>query len=251
MGSNLYIVIHLDASRNTFRRKLYSEYKNNREETPPELKSQFPILLNACKAFGLPVVEQEGYEADDIIATYANKLAQDNYEVRIIASDKDLMQLITDNIYLFDPIKLKVIKQNEVFEKYNVYPHQMIMFQAITGDKTDNIPGIEGIGPKTAAKLINEFGTIENIYEKIENVSPARIKEKLKANREELSLSEKLVTLCKEVPLDTDFSKLKIQLDIDKAKEFLNSHNFSSLVKRLDRLNQRKEKKKNNVSISI
>ena len=111
------LCVAFDAGRDTFRKQLYSEYKNNREETPAELKSQFPLLIKACDAFGLPTVELEGYEADDIIATYAAKLSSNGYEVRIVSSDKDLMQLVTDNIYLFDPIKSKVIKRDEVFEK--------------------------------------------------------------------------------------------------------------------------------------
>ena len=184
------LCVAFDAGRDTFRKQLYSEYKNNREETPAELKSQFPLLIKACDAFGLPTVELEGYEADDIIATYAEKLSSNGYEVRIVSSDKDLMQLVTDNVYLFDPIKSKVIKRDEVFEKYGVYPESMITLQALMGDKTDNIPGIDGVGPKTAAKLIAEFGDIDGLYSNIDKVKPVRIQEKLRDSQDLLNISK-------------------------------------------------------------
>lgn len=241
-SSDLFCVA-LDAGRETFRREIYPEYKNNREETPQELKSQFPILIQACKAFGIPIIELEKYEADDIIATLSDKLSKQNYEVRIIASDKDLMQLITENVYLFDPIKSKVIKENEVFEKYGVLPHQMTALQTLMGDKTDNVPGIEGIGPKTAAKLINQFGSIDDIYKNIEGVSSAKIKAKLIDQKNLLKISGKLVTLCKEVPLSCDFSQLKINFNADKAKNFLMENKFNSLIKRLEKRSLRIEKK--------
>ncbi len=239
--SDLFCVA-LDAGRNTFRKKIYNEYKNNREETPADLKAQFPLLLKACQSFGLPIVEIEGYEADDIIATYSSELANNNYEVRIVASDKDLMQLINENTYLFDPIKSKIIKKEEVFEKYGVYPEQMVMLQSLMGDKTDNVPGIDGIGPKTAAKLVNEFKTIDCIYKNIEKITPIRIREKLRDNYEALLLSEKLVTLSRNVPISKNFSNLKVSMNIDNAISFLEEQNFRSLVKRLKNFNERKEK---------
>ena len=232
--SDLFCVA-LDAGRDTFRKEIYSEYKNNREETPADLKSQFPILIEACRAFGVPIIETVGYEADDIIATIATELSQQNYEVRIIASDKDLMQLIDENIYLFDPIKSKIIKENEVLEKYGVVPRQMVSLQALMGDSTDNIPGIQGVGPKTAAKLLNQFQSLKNIYNEIGNVTPPKLREKLINQKNMVEISEKLVTLCRNVPINEDFSNFKINLDPEETKNFLNKYKFNSLVKRFEK----------------
>lgn len=240
--SDLFCVA-LDAGRDTFRKDIYQEYKNNREETPADLKSQFPVLLEACSSFGVPVVEMVGYEADDIIATISKKLAQENYEVRIIASDKDLMQLIDENIYLYDPIKSKIIKENEVLEKYGVLPNQMISLQALMGDSTDNVPGIQGVGPKTAAKLLGQFHSLENIYKEIENVTPLKLKEKLINQKDLVKISEQLVTLCHTVPLDNDFSKLTVDFDIQRTKAFLSKYKFNSLIKRFEKQANRIEKK--------
>ncbi|MBE6447540.1 MAG: DNA polymerase I [Alphaproteobacteria bacterium] len=236
------LCVAFDAGRDTFRKKLYFEYKNNRDETPTELKSQFPLLLEACKAFGLPTVELDGYEADDIIATYADRLASNGYEVRIVSSDKDLTQLISENVYLFDPIKSKVIKKDDVFEKYGVYPENMITLQALMGDKTDNIPGIDGIGPKTAAKLINEFQDIDGLYANIDNVKPIKIQEKLRTNKELLSISKQLVTLCRNAPVPLKTKDLSIKLDFKNAQKFLEEQGFNSLVKRLNKQTERKQK---------
>lgn len=240
--SDLFCVA-LDAGRNTFRKDIYPEYKSNREETPADLKSQFPVLVEACEAFGIPIVEMIGYEADDLIATIATELSQKNYEVRIIASDKDLMQLIDDKIYLFDPIKSKVIKEHEVFEKYRVMPNQMVALQALMGDSTDNVPGVPGVGPKTAAKLIDKFHSLKTIYDEIENVTPPKLKEKLIQNKELVEISEKLVTLCRTAPIDEDFSKLKVDLNADRTSDFLKKYRFNSLIKRFEKQINRIQKK--------
>lgn len=240
--SDLFCVA-LDAGRNTFRRDIYPEYKSNREETPVDLKSQFPVLIEACNAFGVPIIEMTGYEADDIIATIATKLSEKNYEVRIVASDKDLMQLINDNVYLFDPIKSKVIKETEVREKYGVSPNQMIALQALMGDSTDNVPGVPGVGPKTAAKLLSKFHSLENIYNEIENITPPKLKEKLIQNEKLVKISEQLVTLCRSTPISEDFSKLKVDLNLERTNDFLKKYKFSSLMKRFEKQVNRIEKK--------
>ena len=240
--SDLFCVA-LDAGRNTFRRDIYPEYKSNREETSVDLKSQFPVLIEACNAFGVPIIEMTGYEADDIIATIATKLSEKNYEVRIVASDKDLMQLINDNVYLFDPIKSKVIKETEVREKYGVSPNQMIALQALMGDSTDNVPGVPGVGPKTAAKLLSKFHSLENIYNEIENITPPKLKEKLIQNEKLVKISEQLVTLCRSTPISEDFSKLKVDLNLERTNDFLKKYKFSSLMKRFEKQVNRIEKK--------
>lgn len=240
--SDLFCVA-LDAGRDTFRKDIYPEYKSNREETPAELKSQFPVLIEACNAFGVPIIEMVGYEADDIIATIATELAKKDYEVRIVASDKDLMQLIDTNIYLFDPIKSRVIKENEVLEKYGVLPKQMVSLQALMGDSTDNVPGIPGVGPKTAAKLLGKFHSLENIYNEIESVTPPKLKGKLIQHKELVRISEQLVTLCRTAPIVEDFSKFKIDLNVERTNDFLKKYKFNSLIKRFEKQVNRIEKK--------
>ncbi|MBQ3565500.1 MAG: hypothetical protein IJA14_05125 [Alphaproteobacteria bacterium] len=230
--NDLFCVV-LDAGRNTFRNEIYPEYKSNRAETPADLKSQFSKLLKACEAFGLPVIEMNGYEADDIIATYAAKLSKVGYSVEIVSSDKDLMQLVSDNVCLFDPVKSKTIGRDEVFQKYGVYPEQMITLQTLMGDSTDNIPGIKGVGPKTAAKLVNQFATISEMYENIDSVTPLRIREMLAAQRDTLKISEQLVTLRRDVPIDEKFSELTVKWDENRLLEFFSDNEFYSLVRRI------------------
>ncbi|MDR2723963.1 MAG: hypothetical protein LBB25_02010 [Holosporaceae bacterium] len=232
-GSDLFCVV-FDSGRDTFRSKIYSEYKGNRQATPEELKLQIPMLRDACEAFGIPTVNKKGFEADDIIATYSKKLSERGYEVKIISSDKDLMQLITDDIYIFDPIKSKVIKADEVWESYGVLPSQMIFLQALMGDISDNIPGIKGIGPKRAAKLVNEFKTPEALCRNINNIKSTKIRESFCEQREQFDISLKLVTLEKDVPLNEDFNNFKILYNSAKAAFFLKTHGFNSLIKRLD-----------------
>ncbi|MDR0753261.1 MAG: hypothetical protein LBE95_01165 [Holosporaceae bacterium] len=230
--TNPFCVV-FDSGRNTFRSQIYAKYKSNRQATPEELKAQMPIFLEACEAFGIPTISKKGFEADDIIATYSTKLSERGYNVKIISSDKDLMQLVSDNVSIFDPIKSKLIKANEVQEKYGVLPHQMIFLQALMGDASDNIPGVGGIGPKIAAKLVKEFKTSETLYQNINDVRPFRIKEYLENQRSQFNLSLRLVTLEKDIPLNINFDDLKILYNSSRAVNFLKSHGFSSLIRRL------------------
>jgi DNA polymerase-1 len=229
--ANPFCII-LDSGRDTFRSQIYAEYKSNRQKTPEELKAQIPMFRDACEAFGIPTISKKGFEADDIIATYSAKLSERGYDVKIISSDKDLMQLVSDNVFLFDPIKSKLIKADEVQEKYDVLPSQMIFLQALMGDASDNIPGVDGIGPKTAARLVDEFKTPETLYQNIDDVKPSRIKERLVNQKEQFDISLKLVTLKKDV-LDISLDDLKILYNSSKAADFLKSHGFDSLIKRL------------------
>jgi DNA polymerase-1 len=230
--SDLFCVA-FDVGRETFRSKIYPEYKANRCKTPEDLKAQMPLFREACRALGVPTVGKKGFEADDIIATYATKLSNRGYEVKIISSDKDLTQLITDGVSMFDPLKSKVIKTEEVVEKHGVPPSQMIFLQALMGDAADNIPGVMGIGPKTAAKLIGEFKTLENLYQNIDAVQPQRIREKLIAQKESALLSLKLVELDRNVELDEDAEDFKILHNRAKSAEFFDSLGFGYLTKRL------------------
>lgn len=229
-----FFVIVFDAGRHTFRNDLYDQYKSHRKETPEDLKKQFPIVREACAAFGVPIVEKIGFEADDIIATYATNLSQNNmYKVRVVSIDKDLMQLVNDDISLFNPTKSKEINCCDVFDLYGVKPSQMTHMQALMGDSADNIPGVAGIGPKTAAKLIAQFGDIDGIYNNIDAVSPEKVKSKLISQKDMLHLSLKLVTLKKDVDIDIDCETSKIKFDKRSAVAFLQKYELTHLLNKL------------------
>jgi DNA polymerase-1 len=229
--------IALDSGRDTFRLKMFPQYKANREEVPQELREQFPIVIEACEAFGIPIIKKHGYEADDLIATYSNKLSAKGFKVKIVAIDKDLMQLINNDILMFDPVKSKIIDSNGVMEKYGVTPSQMVSFQALVGDSADNIPGVKGIGPVTASKLIGEYGSLQGIYDNIDRISSQRIKEKLIVHKSDAEISFKLATLDRDVEIaDDNFDSLNMDYNHDRIMSFLYSLEFSHLIKRIEQL---------------
>ena len=232
--SDLFCVM-LDSGRKTFRKEMYPEYKANRSEMTEELRSQLPMIAEVCEAFGVPIVKKDGYEADDLLATYANRLVEKDFSVRIVSPDKDLTQLIDDKISLFDPMKSKIISSDDVLKKFGVLPSQMRFFQALVGDSSDNIPGVKGIGPVTAAKLIQQFSSLDELYEKIDFVEPKKVREKLIEHKNEAELSLKLVTLEKNIELDENFDQISVQMDYNKAHAFLFENDFNSLVKRLEK----------------
>lgn len=248
-SSDVFIVV-LDSGRNTFRSEFYNEYKKNREETPSELKAQFQTLQDACSAFGVPVVLKQGFEADDIIASYADKLSKNGYKVEIVSSDKDLMQLISDKVSMYDPLKSKLIDRDQVFEKYGVWPEEMIEFQALMGDTSDNIPGVPGIGPKTAAKLISEFKTLENLYNSLDKISHTKLQEKLKDNKNLVDISLKLVTLVKNIEINEKFETLNIKLNLENIINFLKEQEFHSLIPRVTNKFEKQKSKRNFIQLS-
>ena len=161
-----HFAVIFDSSRKNFRNEIYSEYKANRSEAPEDLIPQFEYIRQSVDAFNLPSVELINYEADDLIATYVEKILKIGAKVTIISSDKDLMQLVSKNIRLFDPMKSKVIGEKEVMEKFGVKPQQVIDVQSLAGDSSDNVPGVPGIGVKTAAELINKYKTLDHLLDK-------------------------------------------------------------------------------------
>jgi DNA polymerase-1 len=236
--SELFCIM-FDAGRQTFRSKLYSAYKANRTSIPDELRQQIPLMQSACVAFGIPTIKMDGFEADDLIATYSHRLSQNGYTVKIISNDKDLTQLIDENVYMFDPVKKKEIKFEDVFEKFGVSPSEMIYFQALVGDACDNIPGAKGIGPVAAARLIEKYHTIDNMYENIGEILPIGVRQKLEASKSEVDISLKLVTLDKNVELEAPSDNcLDININISKKKavEYLSNLGFYELIARLDKL---------------
>ena len=191
-----YIVFTLDSKeKETFRKKIFGEYKANRPEAPEDLKTQLPVAIDLIKEMGFKMLEIPGYESDDIIASLAKLAASKGIKVKIVSHDKDMYQLIDDDkIVIFDPIKKTEINEEKCLEKFGVHPKDFINFQALVGDSSDNIPGVKGVGVKTAAKLINEYKTLENLYDHIDEIKGA-LQKKLIADKENAFLSRKLVTL--------------------------------------------------------
>ena len=165
-----HLAVIFDAGRKTFRNDIYPEYKAHRPPAPDDLIPQFQIIRDAVEAFNLPSIQLEGYEADDIIATYAKQAEKDGHKVTIVSSDKDLMQLVSNNVNMFDGMKNRFIGADEVVEKFGLGPEKVIEIQALAGDSADNVPGVPGIGVKTAALLLNEFGDLETLLERASEI---------------------------------------------------------------------------------
>ena len=234
----IYVAVIFDVARKTFRNDLYDLYKANRSEPPEELIPQFSIIREATNAIGLPVVEMEGFEADDLIATYSNIAQKTNKKVIIISSDKDLMQLVDDNTILFDPMKQYWINDEQVFEKFGVYPNRVIDVQSLAGDSSDNIPGVPGIGIKTAAELINQYGDLEQLLTKASEIKQNKRRENLIEYADQARLSRSLVTLKKDVPVKSKIDEFKIKsvLELNKLIPFLKVHGFKSLLNKYENI---------------
>lgn len=228
-----YLVVVFDAARENYRNKIYPAYKANRQETPPELIPQFSLIREACDAFDVPHIEKEGYEADDLIATYAHSQEGD---VTIVSSDKDLMQLVGGSVRMLDPIKNRIIGVEEVKEKFGVPPEKVIDVQALAGDPTDNIPGVPGIGVKTAAELIQTYGTLENLLTNLDNIKQPKRRETLQANIDGARISKELVKLKDDVPVTQTIESFAVKpFQPDRAFAFLKAQHFTSLMHRLEK----------------
>jgi len=228
------LAVIFDTASKTFRNEIYKEYKANRSEAPEDLVPQFSLIREATKAFNIPYIELAGYEADDIIATYASQASSEGWKVDIISSDKDLMQLVNDNVKMIDPMKMITIDKEQVFKKFGVYPDRVIDVQALAGDSTDNIPGVPGIGIKTAAELINHYGDLESLLTRAHEIKQPKRKENLVNFADLARISMKLVTLSDDVKEIENFKKFKRQdIDLNKLKTFLLEQGFNSLIGRL------------------
>ena len=191
-----YLVFALDAKGNTFRNEIYSEYKSHRPDVPEDLLKQLPIAIDWIEKMGFQTAMQSGFEADDIIASIAHDAKQKDLEVRIVSHDKDLYQLIDDDkVYLFDPIKKSIVNEDKCFDKYGVHPSQFTDYQSLLGDSADNVPGVKGVGAKTAEALIKEYGNLDNIYENLDNIEKPRWRKLLTESKELAYISKQLVTL--------------------------------------------------------
>jgi len=231
-GNRLLVIF--DAGRKTFRQDIYPEYKAHRPPPPDDLIPQFSLIREACIAFGVPMVELPGFEADDLIAAYAKACIAKGDETQIISADKDLMQLLRPGVTMWDPMKNKPIDEQVVFEKFGVSPDKVIDVQALCGDSSDNIPGVPGFGPKTAAELIQTFGSLENLLEKISEIKQPRRRDLLTEHAELARISKKLVTLDDNAPLPVAYSEIApVERKFDQRDSFLKELGFLSLMKRL------------------
>ncbi|MEE2694814.1 MAG: DNA polymerase I [Pseudomonadota bacterium] len=229
-GGNVSIAVIFDAARKTFRNDIYSEYKANRDEPPEDLKPQFDLIKKVPSAFNLEAMELLGFEADDLIASYAKKAKEQGRNVTIVSSDKDLMQLLEKGISIIDPLKRKEITTKDVLEKFGVIPEKVVEVQSLAGDSSDNIPGVPGIGPKIAAQLITEFGNVENLIENVEKIPQEKRRESIILHKEMLIISKKLVTLKNDVDLPLEIEKLNFKpLQVEKLIRFLDEMEFNRI----------------------
>src|SRR3954447_23311734 len=233
-----YVIACFDLAEPTFRHEAYEEYKATRRAMPDDLKDQFPIVRQLIEAFGIPIYQLQGYEADDLIATLVRQAEDREVETTIVSGDLDLLQIVSDHTTLmttrggvqqttfYDPSK--------VMERYGLRPEQMIDFKALKGDTTDNIPGIAGVGEKTAAKLVQDWGSLDGIYEHIEQVLPEKLRLKLEENRDDVFRWRDLVTVRGDVPVELDLETAKLgDYDRDEVLRLFREFEFRSLVEQL------------------
>ncbi|PPR53182.1 MAG: DNA polymerase I, partial [Alphaproteobacteria bacterium MarineAlpha5_Bin6] len=232
------LIVIFDAARENFRNNIYPAYKANRGETPEDLIPQFDLIKESVKAFNIPQLEIEGYEADDIIATYTCLAKKNGIDSLIISSDKDLMQLVDKKVEMLDPMKNKKIGINEVIEKFGVEPNKVVQIQALTGDKIDNIPGAPGIGPKTALELINEFGDIEGLIKNANQIKQEKRKKIIVESAQNIRVSLELVKLEQNVKLPISIKEIipysSIKNSTKSISEFLIKQGFKAIIQRLE-----------------
>ena len=229
-----HFAVIFDYSSETFRKKIYPEYKANRPTPPDDLIPQFSLIRQATRAFNLPCIEKEGYEADDIIATYASAATRSGAKTTIISSDKDLMQLVNQQVGMYDGMKDRPIGIAEVIEKWGVPPEKMIDLQSLTGDSTDNVPGVPGIGPKTAAQLLDEFGDLDTLLAHAGDIKQQKRRENIIEFADQARLARQLVTLKTDIPLETGLDGLLLEpTDGPRLIGFLKAMEFNSLTRRV------------------
>lgn len=229
-----HLAVIFDHSSKTFRNEIYPAYKANRPELPEDLRPQFPLTRDATRAFNIACIETQGFEADDLIATMACRARAAGGRVTIISSDKDLMQLVGDGVDMFDPMKNKRINRDEVFEKFGVGPERVVDVQALAGDSVDNVPGAPGIGIKTAALLIQEYGDLETLLERAGEIKQPKRRESLLENIEQIRISKRLVTLDCNMVLDFSLESLEVAPPkADNIMAFLHKMEFLTLTRRV------------------
>ncbi len=231
-----YCLVLFDAKRQNFRNEIFAAYKGTRKETPEELIPQFPIIREAVKVLNISFLEMEGYEADDLIATYAEKALAQGMEVVVVSGDKDLMQLIRPNVEFYDPMKDKFFTPDDVKEKFGVFPEKVVDVQALSGDSIDNVPGVPGIGPKTAAQLVEEYGSLEGIISHAHEIKQEKRRQTILDNVENARISLQLVTLKKDVPVEKEIKDFHCCCpDLQILKDFVEKYGFNSLKNRVEK----------------
>ena len=226
-----HFAVIFDSARKTFRNDIYSDYKANRSEAPDDLAPQFEYIRKSVLAFNLPSVELINYEADDLIATYVDEILTIGAKVTIVSSDKDLMQLYKKNVRIFDPMKNKFILEEDIFNKFGVDASKVIDVQALAGDSSDNVPGVPGIGVKTAAELINKYGTLEKLLKSADEIKQNKRRETLIENKDKALISKQLVTLMHDAPVNQKLEDFRLkEIDKDKLYKFLREMEFNRLL---------------------
>src|SRR6516225_3322354 len=229
-----HLAVVFDKSEKTFRTDFYPDYKAHRPDPPVDLIPQFPLIREAVHAFEIPCLEQAGYEADDLIATYARIASEARATTTIVSSDKDLMQLIGNGVIMYDTMKDRRIGREEVIEKFGVPPEKVIEVQALIGDSTDNVPGVPGIGVKTAAQLIGEYGNLETLLKRAGEIKQEKRRQSLIDNAEAARMSKRLVTLESKVELDVPVDELVVhEPDYKRLIAFLKAMEFASITRRV------------------
>lgn len=230
-----HVAVIFDAARENFRNEIYPDYKGHRPDAPEELIPQFALIREATEAFNCPSIEMEGYEADDLIATYARQALAEGAEVTIVSSDKDLMQLVKPGVTMWDPMKNRTIGPDEVMEKFGVGPDKVVDVQALAGDSTDNVPGVPGIGVKTAAQLIEEYGDLETLLANAESIKQPKRRQSLIDFAEQARVSRQLVLLKDDVDLSVPLGELKRrEIDKERLLSFLKENEFKRLIARFE-----------------
>ena len=226
-----HFAVIFDSARKTFRNEIYSDYKANRSEAPDDLAPQFEYIRKSVLAFNLPSVELINYEADDLIATYVDEILTFGAKVTIVSSDKDLMQLYKKNVRIFDPMKNKFIHEDDIHNKFGVDASKVIDVQALAGDSSDNVPGVPGIGVKTAAELINKYGTLEKLLKSAHEIKQNKRRETLLENKDKALISKQLVTLKHDAPINQKLEDFRLkEIDKDKLYKFLREMEFNRLL---------------------
>ena len=252
-----YLISCFDTPKPTFRNKLFKSYQIQRPKIENEFIVQIPLVKQALDAAGIERLEKDGFEADDLIGTITRIFEINKFRIVILTGDKDIFQLITDNVFVAAPqlglANIKIFDKSEVEKKLDVSPNQIVEYKALAGDPSDNYPGASGIGPKTASKLIHQFGTVDNIYKNLEKVESKKVKKVLEKEKDSVFVSKKLATILTDVEIDLDIEKLKFTGFNKKLKDFLEKYQMISLVKRIfnEKHEIKKEEKPKNDQIGL
>jgi len=234
-----YLVAAFDSKGKNFRHEIFEEYKANRSEMPEEIQTQLPYLWTLLEGMNIPVLRVDGVEADDIIGTVAKQCGDNDLQCNIVSGDKDFMQLINDSTFLYAPQARKREKEifdiDKVIEKWGVGPENIIDLLGLMGDSSDNVPGVQGVGPKTAIKLIQHYGNIENIYENIDSIKNEKMKDKLLSDKDNALLSKQLVTILTDVNIDSSLEDFEIkEMNTSKLEDIFKELEFSGLLKKIE-----------------